>query len=200
MSSIEDIKDYLASLTVDKGLATRDYYSPRVLLPVEGATANPQKFAKSVSVNGRKHILEADNELALAEAEAALYRAAIAEPTAAAQPTTTAKAATEQPRDTSTGRFTAAQDAEAKAALDPKFQLGQMTASEYLEQSGAVGEYLQSQGIDPEALREVSGQRFQQSWAQATEEFLHSPAGQLAGRRAESRNYWSPDRREQANQ
>src|SRR5665213_1225702 len=111
LASAEAIKTYLAQVAVDNGLVTRDIYSPDVLLEVDGAT-NPQKYAKSINVNGRKHILEADSELALAEAEAAFYRAAIANPTTAAQPTT-AKVASEQTRDTA-GRFTAAQDAEAK--------------------------------------------------------------------------------------
>jgi hypothetical protein len=50
-----------------------------------------------------------------------------------------------------------------------------------LERSGAVKEYLENQGIPiddlREAVQEKSSTRFEQSWADATQEFLNGPYG-----------------------
>ncbi len=73
-----------------------------------------------------------------------------------------------------------------KVDLQLKFQRGELTAQQYLEQSGAIAEYLEAQGTPLELLRETvqtdAQNRFTQSWAEAAEAFrnIHSdwPGGQ----------------------
>ena len=52
---------------------------------------------------------------------------------------------------------------------------------EYLQESGAIDEYLENAGVPLEELKNAvedkHTEQFTQSWASATEEFLHSPAG-----------------------
>jgi hypothetical protein len=76
----------------------------------------------------------------------------------------------QQPRGTD-GRFTRADDPIAKVELDLKFKRGEISTAEYLEQSGAIDSYLESQGIplvDLQAsVAEKQNQRIAQSWEQA---------------------------------
>ena len=69
----------------------------------------------------------------------------------------------------------AAAKAAANADLELRFKRGELSASQYLEQSGAVSDYLAKQGIPVEALREQieqsRGNKEIQSWEAATEEF-----------------------------
>ncbi len=92
-ASSEEIKEIFHQAAVDQGLVTRDYYSPDVLLPVEGATA--QRYAKAVVVDGVKHIIEADSELALEKSVGEFLRAQLTQQTQQ----------TQQTRDNATGRF-----------------------------------------------------------------------------------------------
>jgi hypothetical protein len=89
----------------------------------------------------------------------------------------------ERPRDSESGRFVAARtdDPVAAADLELKFKRGELSSQEYLEQSGSIRTYLESQGVPIEELRDsVDRNRAQseiQSWQQATAEFLNSPEG-----------------------
>jgi hypothetical protein len=69
----------------------------------------------------------------------------------------------------------------AKAELELQFKRGDINARQYLEQSGAIGEYLAEQGVPlnelKNAVQEQRGRGFEQSWADATQDFLNSPAG-----------------------
>jgi hypothetical protein len=57
-----------------------------------------------------------------------------------------------------------------------EFQRGEISVKEYLEKTGAVGDYLASQGVDIDALREQAQrtevQSFEQNWSDAVQEFL----------------------------
>src|SRR5579863_6264460 len=123
-ADVEQIKSIMADAAVAQGLATRDYYSPDVLLPTELANAAPKKFAKVLTINGEKRVLEGETEAALLAAEANLYRGLFSQP---------APAVTETPaRDAATGRFVerpddnAAADAAAKVELELKFKRGEI--------------------------------------------------------------------------
>jgi hypothetical protein len=63
-----------------------------------------------------------------------------------------------------------------QANLQLRFQRGEVSAAEYIAQSGAVDEYLAERGIDINELREESQKRntaaLVQSWADATQQFL----------------------------
>jgi len=177
-----EIPEILKQAAVDQGLATRAW-DPSILEPVEPGT-RPRAYAKAVVLNGVKHIIEGATEQEMLANENEFYRTQVAQPAAAA--------ATEQHRDDA-GRFVAAKSAEeqaadavAKADLDMAFRLGTITTEDYLARSGAISEYLEKQGIPLEDLKasvaDKSAQRFEQSWASATAQFLatHSdwPGGQ----------------------
>src|ERR1700731_2721444 len=144
-ASHEEIKEIMSDAARSQGLYSLDW-DGESRIPVENATA-PQKVGKVIVLNGVKHSLVADDEAGLLAQETAIYRSAM-------QPTETR---TEPTRDASTGRFTAAEPVatdEQKAALSLQFSLGQISASEYIERSGAVSDYLEKQGIPIEELRE----------------------------------------------
>jgi hypothetical protein len=75
----------------------------------------------------------------------------------------------------------AAAEATAKAELELKFKRGEITAADYIEQSGAMDAYLAAKGVPIEALKATVEQsqdsQEQQSWAEASEAFLHSVSG-----------------------
>jgi hypothetical protein len=65
----------------------------------------------------------------------------------------------------------------AKAELERKFRLGEISVADYMEQSGAVKDYLAKQGVSIETLQKVVETTTTQSWEQASEIFRNSPAG-----------------------
>ena len=133
----------------------------------------PKGYVRVVIIDGRKTIVEADSELSLEKSVGDLYRAAMAQPATSTQQI-------EQPRN-ERGQFVSAEDAAATAELELQFKRGEISASDYLQKSGAVADYLAKQGIPLQDLRaqvaEKQSERFTQDWASATEEFLHSPEG-----------------------
>jgi hypothetical protein len=72
-----------------------------------------------------------------------------------------------------------------RVELERQFKTGQITTAEFLQKSGAVGEYLESQGISIDTLRanaqKHEADTFQQSWAQATDAFLQGPGAMWPG-------------------
>jgi hypothetical protein len=177
-TSQAEIQAILRQAAVDQQLVVPDIYDPNILLATERATApQPQRFAKTITVDGTKFVVEGTSESDLAQKEIEFYRAQM-------QPTTTR---TEPARDEN-GRFTspadqgrAEENAFAKAELELRFKRGEIGTSDYLEQSGAMADYLAKQGIPLEHLKEVveekQNTRYEQSWADATKEFLNSPEG-----------------------
>jgi hypothetical protein len=169
--SADEIKAYLAQVAVDQHLVERDRFSPDLLIPTEPGTA-PRAFAKTVIVNGVKHIIEGSTEAELLANETQFYRTQL-------QP-----ASTETQRDSATGRFVAKEDADKatqeelvrKSDLELKFKRGEISAADYLDQSGAIETFLATNGIDLEALKttseEKAGQRLATTWESATAEFL----------------------------
>jgi hypothetical protein len=75
----------------------------------------------------------------------------------------------------------AEQAATDKAELERRFRLNEISAAEYIQQSGAMKQYLENEGISIDALKETvnanQGKIIEQSWAQAGEAFRNSPAG-----------------------
>lgn len=80
-------------------------------------------------------------------------------------------------------RQQAAADAEVarRADVELKFKRGEITAAQYIEETGAMADYLSKQGISVDALKATvehnQSNQFEKSWEQATQEFLNSPAG-----------------------
>jgi len=79
-----------------------------------------------------------------------------------------------------------------QSELELKFRRGEISVKEYIEQSGAVTEFLESQGVPLDELREVAGLRqahaFEQDWVAATETFLAGPGGDWPGGNANKTN------------
>jgi trimeric autotransporter adhesin len=132
----------------------------------------PKKLVKVENINGRDFEFEADSQTELDAMIVNAYRVA----NGLAQ---TTDAVTETPEQTAAREAAekAAADAEAarKAELQLKMQRGEITMKEYIEQSDAVGEYLRNQGLSVDALKKTveatENDKYQQSWADATEVF-----------------------------
>ncbi len=181
--SSDEIRAYLAEVAVEQQLVTRDRFSPDILIPTEPGTA-PRAFARVLNINGFKHTVEAPSEIELERRVNALLRETFESgntPGGAAPG-----------RDANTGRFVSAEDRgkadEARQAeivrqseLELKFKRGEFSTADYLSQSGAIEKHLADAGISVEDLRasvaEKQGERFTQSWSEATEAFLKSPEG-----------------------
>jgi hypothetical protein len=163
----EQIKELLKMAAVDQHLAVREW-DQSILTPTALADApRPQKFARSVTINGTKTILESSSQEELDQAETAIYRVAMAQPVAT-------ETHIERPRN-DRGQFDSDLDAANKAELELQFKRGEISASDYLQKSGAVADYLAQQGVPLADLKasvaEKSEIRAAQGWADATEEF-----------------------------
>jgi hypothetical protein len=147
-----------------------DYFSHHVVAP--GTV--PRRFATAVTIDGIKHILETGTEEELRAKETELYRAALAAPAATTQQTDTARDARGRFVAQPTAEEAAATDAEQArlAQLEVSFRLGQITAADYIKQSGAVDSYLSENGVSVEALQKVSDVVYTDRWAAAAAEFI----------------------------
>jgi hypothetical protein len=136
----------------------KDYFNYKPVQPGTAAAANG--FAKVLIVDGIKHVVEGATEAELASNELALMRSLFGGN----------NGATEQTRN-SAGQFVSQADIEAEAArvaaanADPAARI----------EADLVARALAAQGIDMDTLKEYSltkqGEKFQQSWADATETF-----------------------------
>ena len=136
------------------------------------AAAN-QSFSRTVTIGGREFEFVDRSELDLERqiTNALLVANALA-PQAAAK--------TEPVAPVVQGP-TEEEKAASRADLELKFKRGEIDTATYLEQSGAVDDFLAKKGIPVEALRKTVEQaqstQFEQSWAEATSSFLNSAAG-----------------------
>jgi hypothetical protein len=197
----DEIKALMAQAALSQGLVVPDSVNPQLLHPTELADHAPRKFAKVVTINGVKYALEGGSPEELANAETSLYQ----------QVLEGGDNNNEQARDAQ-GRFVRGQTPEEKAAgeleaskradLELAFKRGDITAEAYLEQSGAISTYLAEHGMNQDALVAVSDLVYQNTWSQATEQFLNSDAGndwpggqtnmELMGRILEENNLTEP--------
>lgn len=179
--STEQIKAYMISLAEQQSLITRDQYDPNITYATPLADAAPKKFGKVLMINGEKHVLEADSPENLARAEADFYQEIFGK-----KSDSNTNSATEQPRDAASGRFVSPQqqqsaDAQRAAALtdlELRFKRGEISASDYIRQSGAVDEYLASQGVSMDTLKSVveqkAGETYVKSWQDSVSAFRQS--------------------------
>jgi hypothetical protein len=172
-SSPEEMKDILHHAAIEQALVVPDIYDASNLLPTEKATApQARRFAKKLD----GQFFEGDSELEVEKAIGDYMRAKINQPEARTDV---------QPRDEQ-GRFTADQgradeNAVQRAELDMRFKRGEISTEEYLTASGAIERYLEEQGVPLEDLKasvaEKQAERYEQSWQDATKEFLNSSEG-----------------------
>jgi hypothetical protein len=175
-TNAEQIKQLMNQRAISDGHFSLDWDGESRILTPSSTAPRTAGFAKAVVVNGVKTIIEGATEQELLVNETAFYRKTFGDAT---------PERTEPARDASTGRFTSPVESvvsdEQKAALSLQFQLGQISASEYIEKSGAVSDYLEKAGVPIEDLRDAVAEkqtaRVTQDWQTATQEFLNSSAG-----------------------
>jgi hypothetical protein len=142
---------------------------------VDKANAETTGFTRTEVIGGKEFTFEAATELELERAVNNALKIAYAVQTPAEASAVAAVV------DPTVAQQAAEEAAEAKVELELKFKRGEIDAATYIEQSGAMTAYLAKQGIPVEALRDAVTHNQEtaetQSWAEATEEFLHSPAG-----------------------
>jgi hypothetical protein len=163
MDRSDDITEYLKEVSVQNGLLKRDW-DPALFIAVEQTAPQPRGYAKTIIVNGVKTILEGATEQELLAKENAFMRQTFE------HAATTTQTQQTQPRDESTGRFVPVEQTitpEERANLDLQFSLGQVSISQYLEQSGEIEKHIER--------REQSTQLL--GWESATESFLQSAEG-----------------------
>lgn len=147
----------------------------------DAAAANQGKpFTRVENIGGRDFEFEAASESELDQMVLNAFRVAYAVREDSLTPAAPAAVV-----DTVAQEAAAAQAATERAAaqveLELKFKRGEVSTAEYLEQSGAVRDYLEKQGTSLEALKEViesnRDSKTVQSWQEATEQFLKSAVG-----------------------
>jgi hypothetical protein len=139
------------------------------------ATVETARFKRVETIGGREFAFEADSELELANIINNAYRVAYAVQTPEPQ-------VVEPVVDPAVAAKAAEDAAVAKVELELKFKRGDISAADYIEQSGAMADYLAKQGVPLDALRNAVARNQdaaeEQSWEQATQIFLNSPAGE----------------------
>ncbi len=131
--------------------------------------SEPVVYTRTETIGGREFTFEADTAAELDQMVLNAYRVA----SAVTEP---------EPKVTEAPVIDPAVETMRRVELEMKFKRGEISPSEYLEQTGAVAEYLASQGVPVDALKKtVEAQEtraVEQSWSDAVTQFLASPAGQ----------------------
>lgn len=161
-STAEEIKALMAQAALEQHLVERDVMNSSHLIPTALADHAPRSFAKVIVINGVKHVLEAPDELGLAQAETNLMRKLFSQPEETEE--------TEQRRDAS-GRFVSQNDIEAEqqrlvesAELEGRFKRGEISTETYLIESGALDRAL--------TQRQQESESFQSNWETGTQKFV----------------------------
>ena len=164
--SVEAIQHLLHEAALSQGLVQRDN-DPNIFIPVEQPT--PRGYAKTLTINGTKHIIEGATEAELVANELAKMKELFAP-----------AAASDEPQRDNYGRFRARQ-----SEVDAAEQAAQLLEEEdpaARAQADVVRRALEAQGIDVDALKEYTAskqdERMAQSWSDAAERFRNSPAGE----------------------
>jgi hypothetical protein len=144
----------------------------------KAAAAVPQSFTCTENIGGKELTFEAESQGELDRMVANAYRVAFA---VKSPEVATAEPVVDVLKQEADAAAKAAADAAAKAELELKFRRGEIPVDEYLTQSGAINRFLEKEGVSIDALKATVSQnqntQFEKSWAEATEEFLHSAAG-----------------------
>jgi hypothetical protein len=169
MTSVEQITQYMRDAAVAQNLVRPyDAAHPDLLVDV------PQKarITKTIELDGTTYEFSGEDDAAVTRLQLEFMRGRNPQAT---QPTTP-----EKPRGAD-GKFVAAdaptrtpEQAANLANLELKFKRGEISASDYLMQSGALEEYVEK--VQSRAETEIV-----QSWAQATEAFKSGPGADWPG-------------------
>lgn len=165
-NSIEHMKEVNRQWYVEHG-GERDRFNPdKILLDnFKAPDESTGTVSRVVPIGGVKRLFTASSILELERSIGEALQAVDAAANAGTQP---------RGED---GKFVSRREMNAaeKVELDLRFRRGEISAPEYLKQSGELEQAVETfakekMGFDPEA-------NFHKTWAAATEEFLKSPAG-----------------------
>jgi hypothetical protein len=177
LTRAEDISAYLHQLEVEAGLRVPDSLNSGILHEVQRLAENPQPITATIVFNGVEKTFTGATREEVDAAQVAFFRSQQTQPT------------NDEPTRDRNGRFTKentaeqqALDAAAKAELELKFKRGEISTTQYLEQSGAIAEALEKTLGVPieqvvETFKKTSGEAYMQSWANATTEFFQTEEG-----------------------
>lgn len=182
----DDISEIIKQYWVEQGRLTRDN-DPSILHEV--LTPQPRSFAKTIIVNGEKHVIEAATEAGLQQAELDFFRTQFQPQEQQTQPTPQRQ--TTQPRGDD-GRFVSTEEqaeieqsaiaAANRTDLELRFKRGEISTEDYLAASGAVENHLKNvYGVDPSALARIGEQQFVQDWQSATAAFVQNHQDWIGG-------------------
>jgi hypothetical protein len=179
--NVEQMKTVRDEFLLKKNLARPDEFNADVLIPIE-QPATTGRVAHRITIDGESHIFEGANEAEASAAELAFLRTL---PTTAAQPRDDAGRFFRTAQGAADEAAAAKEEAEAirisnAAELELRFKRSEVSAAEYLEQSGAIEKHLEKQGISVDALKAQSAQMaastaYVATWKEATSAFLRSP-------------------------
>lgn len=141
-----------------------------------GTATTETPFSRTEIIGGREFTFEAATELELERLVNNAFKVAYA-----VQDTDTPEVQVDPVVARANAEKAAADDAAAKVELELRFKRGEISTADYIEQSGAMKDYLAKQGVPLDELRntveESRNKSYELSWQQATEQFLHGPAG-----------------------
>jgi len=137
------------------------------------AAVAAQGLTRVVEIGGRSFTFEGASEAELDRLELNAIKVAYA--------MHESEAAAEVVIDPAEATRAAEAEVAAKADLERKWRAGEITSADYIQQSGALKQYLENEGVSLESLKAVvdsnKDTQFEQSWAQAGETFRNSAAG-----------------------
>jgi hypothetical protein len=174
LNSVQEINQFMRDAALAQSLVRPlDAAHPDILVDV----LQPTRKTATIALDGQTYEFSADSDEELTRLQLEFMRGRNNNEAAATTTAKTVAPKTEPVRD-NTGRFATQKDpalsAADKATLELKFKRGEISASDYLLQSGAMEEYV-------ERLQERAGQAAVQSWAQATEAFKQGPGANWPG-------------------
>lgn len=140
------------------------------------ATAAPTTFSRTEVIGGKSFDFEAGSELELERLVTSAYKVAFS-----VQPDPTKEKTVDPAIAAAEAKRLAEEEAANKAQLEVDFKLGNITAADYIERSGAMGAYLEKQGVSLDKLKAVVNEdqdkHFAKSWEDAGEQFKVSAVG-----------------------
>jgi hypothetical protein len=173
--SPDSISAYIHGLEVDAGLRVRDAWNPEIIHLAEQPAETPAPAATPVSVSVGGMTFSGSQQEVDAQM-LAYFRAASARGELTTTNDTTPRDEkgrfAREPQHPNTDEGTRAAD---KALLELKYKRGEIDTASYIQQSGALDDYLQQVGVDVQGFKQ--NQREVQNWASATQEFLAGPLG-----------------------
>src|SRR5690348_14187297 len=181
--------DAAAKATADKAAADKaaadKALADKAAADKAAAESAKKTFSRTETINGREFTFEADSEVDLQNQIVNAYRVA----QGLVAPAAVDGAVVETPEEAAARAAKEKADAEAHAAkvaeLQLKMQRGEISMGDYIEQSGAIDEYLSARGIPLEALKKsvetVASKEYEQSWADATTKFLETTGADWPG-------------------